>query len=468
VAKDEARSKNTEETTPPKAGHSWLQGLRMRWTSRPPWSLLLADHAMLIALALLCLGWSIVTLEKQQPAGDRAASQLMAVLSGTLRPPASVLIVTEDREDDLRFSDALFACLQTAGYRVAARVRGSQATVHSALADLVANGAAIDGVATTVPYQTVVANIKSQFPSLDAAPIVVCQSTCVWPAFLGRENLKRLADQTAVFAVIAVGMTLVIMTGRIDLSVGGVAALSAATAATLIVRFGGPQASVTTTILASLAALALSGAVGTCSGLLITRLAIPSYLVTLIVMLIARGLASILTGDQSVDQLPQSFAWLGRGAQLLAIPNTLLLVAAICAIAHVTLTQSRFGGRLQTMGQQCQAAKPEGGHTARMLLVVYLVCGLLAGLAGLIEASQFKTAGPRLGEMYELYVIAAVVLGGTSLVGGRGRVLNSLIGVFVVAVIQNGMSLIRVESHTQKIVLGLLLLIAVVLGRDKR
>jgi ribose transport system permease protein len=325
----------------------------------------------------------------------------------------------------------------------------------------------IDCIATTPDYQLVVGNVLKQFPQLNAVPVEIPESY-YWPTFLKLDNLRNVANQIVVIAVIAVGMTMVIITGGIDLSVGSLVALSAVSAATLIVQFGGTQASTAGLIAASLAAILLCGAVGAFSGVMITRFTIPPFIATLAVMLVARGVAFIITRGESVYQLPDAFTWLGRGTSLLAIPNAVILMVLIYAASHVLMTRSTLGRYIYAVGGNRQAAKLSGIQTARVRLAVYVVSGIMAGLGGVILGSQLKAGGPQYGDMYELYAIAAVVVGGTSLSGGEGRVLDTLVGAFIIAVIQNGMNLTNVESYTQMVVLGLVILGAVLLDSTKK
>jgi ribose transport system permease protein len=221
-------------------------------------------------------------------------------------------------------------------------------------------------------------------------------------------------------------------------------------------------------LIASLAGILACAASGVFSGTMVTLFRIPPFIVTLGMMLVASGLAYILADGQSINQVPDTFIWLGRGADLFRIPNAVLLMLGLYALAHVLMTRMVLGRYIYAVGGNPQAARLSGVPVRRVLLLVYTLCGALAGLGGVVMASQLKSGAPTYGQMYELYVIAAVVVGGTSLSGGEGKVLGTLIGAFIIAVIQNGMNLTGVESYTQKIVLGLVILGAVLLDRWKR
>jgi ribose transport system permease protein len=196
---------------------------------------------------------------------------------------------------------------------------------------------------------------------------------------------------------------------------------------------------------------------------MITLFGIPPFIVTLAMMLVGSGLAYILAKGQSVYQIPDSFVWLGRGADFFSIPNAVLLMAILYAVAHVLMSRTALGRYIYAVGGNREAARLSGVPVRRVLMFAYIASGLLAGLGGVITASQLRSGSPTYGNMYELYVIAAVVVGGTSLSGGEGRMLGTLVGAFTIAVIQNGMNLTNVESYTQKVVLGLVILAAVLL-----
>ena len=185
-------------------------------------------------------------------------------------------------------------------------------------------------------------------------------------------------------------------------------------------------------------------------------------------MMVGSGLAYMLSGGLSVYQLPDSFDWLGRGDDLVGIPNAVVLMVFLYLLAHILMSRTTAGRYIYAVGGNPEAARLSGVPVKKIILWVYAGCGALAGLGGVIMASQFKSGDPKYGLMYELYVIAAVVVGGTSLSGGRGKVFGTLIGAFIIAVIQNGMNLIGVQSYTQKVVLGLVLLLAVFVDMLKK
>jgi ribose transport system permease protein len=289
-----------------------------------------------------------------------------------------------------------------------------------------------------------------------------------WPNFLKAENLLNVANQIAVIAIMAIGMTMVIITGGIDLSVGRLIALSAVVS-TLLIRdaAGAENATTLGLVLCCTAAIFLCGLVGLLSGVLITACRLPPFIVTLATMRIAGGLARMLAQDQSIYQLPDSFTWLGKGEDL-GIPNAVVLMAGLYVVAHVVMTRTTLGRYVYAVGGNAEAARLAGVRVSGIVVLVYTVSGALAGLGGVVLASKLKSGSPTYGQMYELDVIAAVVLGGTSLSGGEGRILGTLIGAFLIAVIHNGMNITGVQSDKQEIVLGVIILTAILLDQLKR
>ena len=201
---------------------------------------------------------------------------------------------------------------------------------------------------------------------------------------------------------------------------------------------------------------------------MITFCAIPPFIVTMGVMLVGSGMAYLLSQGQSIYQVPDSFIWLGRGTAWGGLPVSVVLMIVLYCVAHILMSRTALGRYIYAVGGNQEAARLSGVPVNRVILFVYTLCGALAGLGGIITASQLKSGAATYGQMYEMYVIAAAVVGGTSLSGGQGKIFGTLIGAFIIAVIQNGMNLIGVESYTQKVVLGLVILGAVLLDRLKQ
>jgi ribose transport system permease protein len=222
-------------------------------------------------------------------------------------------------------------------------------------------------------------------------------------------------------------------------------------------------------VLAAFGAMIVCGLTGAFSGFMITRFRIPPFIATLAMMQVAAGVAYIISQGKPIYQIPGSFIWLGRGVEpLFKIPNAVILMVVLYVIAHVLMSRTTLGRYIYAVGGNEEASRLSGIRVKRVLFFVYTLCGILAGLGGVLMSSQLKSGAPTYGLSYELYVIAAVVVGGTSLSGGEGRIFGTLIGALVIGVIQNGMNLTNVESYTQKVVLGLVILGAVLLDRLKQ
>jgi ribose transport system permease protein len=432
---------------------------------------LLADHGMVLVLVLLCVLFSVLTFSDQSPVGEAAAKQVADMLHAQFGKSPRVLIATREQPDDAAYAVALQRLLGAVnpGSEPASVVRGEPRDAREALQRIAASGQRLDAVACTQATGAwlVFTDLKTDFPAL-GNPRILTPRNYRWPNFLKAENLLNIANQIAVIAIVAIGMSMVIITGGIDLSVGSLLALSSVLASRFIRDFaGGTGASPFGMLVACLAAIVLSGIVGSFSGAMITRFAIPPFIVTLAMMLVGSGLAYILAKGQSIYQIPESFIWLGRGADFFNIPNAVLLMAVLYGIAHILMNRMKLGRHLYAVGGNSEAARLSGVPVKRVLMFAYITSAALAGLGGVIMASQLKSGSPTYGGMYELYVIAAVVVGGTSLSGGEGRIFGTLAGAFTIAVIQNGMNLTNVESYTQKVVLGLVILGAVLFDKAR-
>lgn len=419
---------------------------------------------MVFVLLLLCVFFSAVTMTEQTPTGEAAARQLAAELQASGKKEGRVLIAVRPQAEDQIFARGLEKSLGQAGIPTTV-VTGEPRDAREALVKLAAAHQPLEAIAgnQVTAAWLVFADIPTDFPDL-GHPRIVKPRSYRWPNFLKSENLLNIANQIAVIAIVAIGTTMVIITAGIDLSVGSLIALSAVLAARFIRDYAdATHASAFAMTFACLAAIVLCGAVGAFSGGMITLFRIPPFIVTLAMMLVGSGLAYLLAQGQSIYQIPDSFVWLGRGADVLHIPNAVLLMLVLYVLAHVLMSRMRLGRYLYAVGGNREAARLSGVPVQRVLLFAYAASGLLAGLGGVIMASQLKSGSPTYGNMYELYIIAAVVVGGTSLSGGEGRMLGTLVGAFTIAVIQNGMNLTNVESYTQKVVLGLVILTAVLL-----
>jgi ribose transport system permease protein len=428
-----------------------------------------ADYGMLFVLLLLCGYYSLATWGVEEPNGAAAGEELASEILSRFGDKTRVLVLAGSGHEDAAFADALAARLKMAGAPAVAVVKGSPADARKALRAAADSGRRLDALACNAVTASwlVVENRGKHFPALASVP-VVRPAGYNWPSFLKPSNLRNIANQIAVIAILAVGMTLVILTGGIDLSVGSLVGLSAVVAALLIEHLGGEQAGAGAMVAGCVGGVAVCALIGGLSGGLVAWFAIPPFIVTLAMMLIANGLAMLLSESQSVFRLPQAFMWLGRGADLLGIPNQVVLMAVLYLLAHVLMTRTTPGRYVYAVGGNAEAARLSGVPVRGVLLFVYVASGALAGVGGVVMASQLRSGSSNYGVMYELYVIAAVVVGGASLQGGQGKMFGTLIGAFIIAVIQNGMNLTGVTSEAQRIVLGAVILGAVLLDRLKR
>lgn len=277
--------------------------------------------------------------------------------------------------------------------------------------------------------------------------------------FTSTNNLLNIVRQTAIIATMAVAMTFVIAAGQIDLSVGAVAGLSSVMTALTIDRFG-PVAGVAAGLLTGLV-------VGTVNGLLVTRLVLPSFLVTLGMMGVAHGLADWVTDSAAVPIRSDVYNNIFGSGNLGPIPSLLIWITVVTAIGFVVLRKTAYGRQVLATGGNPAAARFSGVDTRRIGLLVLLVSSLVAALAGMLYAGRLQTGRFQLGEGDELSVIAAVVLGGTSLFGGSGSVVGALLGALLIGVVNNGLILLGLETSQQEIIRGGIIILAVALARRK-
>jgi ribose transport system permease protein len=436
---------------------------------RMPLHRFLSGYGMLLVLLVLCAYYSWVTWAEQNPAGTHAAQLLARDLARHHRSGTRVLIIAGSTPDDVVFAQTLRASLEKNRFSVLAPITGEPVDARRALDKLSAAQAHLDLIAcTAVTANWALLQHPPDFPCARDAKVVQAGSYW-WPNFLKSENLLNVANQIVVIALVAIGMTVVIIAGGIDLSVGSLIALSAVLSTELIRDYAGAErAQALGMLICCVTGIAACAAVGLLSGVFVTQLGIPPFIVTLGTMLIASGLAFIWARGQSIYQVPDSFIWLGRGAGWFGLPNAVWLMLIMYVLGYLLMERTALGRYVYAIGGNREAALLSGVPVKRVVLFSYVLSGALAGLGGVVTASQLKSGAPTYGVMYELYVIAAVVVGGTSLLGGEGQILGTLIGAFIIAVIQNGMNLTGVESYTQKVVLGCLILAAVVLDRVRK
>lgn len=433
---------------------------------------LLGRNLSVVVLVLLCLISSAATWREQNPITSRSGAAVARQVLEACQTPCSVLVVARDTEGDRVFVQAIEQGLDAAGARIAGRVFGQPRDVRLELERIAGAGGSLDAIATH--------RIASEWgPVRTAGTPVFAPRSYHWPTFLTARNLLNVVNQNADIAIIALGMTLVILTAGIDLSVGSLLALAGVIAAVAAQEwFGGAAASPAGLLAAMLLGVAAAALGGLLSGTMVTAFRVPPFVATLGLMMLARGLALILAvGHQrrlvggGAEGTPEAvrvdaaaFAWLGNGA-VLGVPNPIVLMLVLFVAAHLLMTRTMFGRYVYAVGGNVEAARLSGVPVTAVLLAVYCLCGAFAGLAGIVDASRFEGGRPNAGELYELQVIAAVVVGGASLAGGRGRIAGTLIGAMIIAVIQNGLNIAGVASYEQKVVFGALILGAVLLDR---
>lgn len=278
------------------------------------------------------------------------------------------------------------------------------------------------------------------------------------PPFLTPSNIINILRQISVNGTIAVGMTLVIITTGIDLSVGSVVALSAVIATSY--AHPGEYPLIVPLALGLLAGLAC----GAINGVLIAKKKLAPFIVTLGMMTAARGIGLVYTNGQPVNNLSNSYNQIG-GGYFLEIPLPVLIFLGVSLCGAFILRYTRFGRYVYAVGGNELAAKVSGVNTDRIIITVYAITGALAGLAGIVLSSRIMSASPSMGQGYELDAIAAVVIGGTSLSGGVGTIAGTVVGALIIGVMNNGLDMLNVSSYWQLIVKGLIIVLAVLLDK---
>ncbi len=285
---------------------------------------------------------------------------------------------------------------------------------------------------------------------------LILLSLILWaltPHFLTVSNLLNVAQQTTLVAIVAVGMTFVIITAGIDLSVGSVLAFSGVVMASLLQK-GSPVA------LAMLASLGAGCCGGVLNGLLITIGKLPPFISTLGMMSIARGAALVFTEGRPISGFSDGFRWIATG-EILRIPVPVIVMLVVYLIAHFVLTRTKLGRYAYAIGGNEEATVLSGVNVRLYKTLVYGLCGALSGLAAILLTARLNSAQPIAGMMYELDAIAAAVIGGTSLTGGEGTIFGTLIGALIIGVLRNGLNLLDISSFVQQIVIGAVIIVAV-------
>lgn len=307
------------------------------------------------------------------------------------------------------------------------------------------------------------ANLKNflvKYKSLFGLLVLCIILSILTPRFLTINNLRNVFTQVSVNAVIAAGMTFVILTGGIDLSVGSILAIAGAVAAAIVKSTGN-------VFLAVIAALAIGAIIGLLNGIIIARGKIQAFIATLVSMTVFRGVTYVYTNGTPVSGLGQKFMVLGND-KILGMPIPVIVTVIIFLLSYYILDQTRYGRYVYSIGGNEDTARLSGINTNKVKTLVYVISGVMAAVSGIIVTSRIGSASPNAGSGFELDAIAAVVLGGTSLAGGEGSIVGTIIGAVIIGVLNNGLNLMNVSPFYQLIVKGLVILLAVMIDKKNK
>lgn len=307
-----------------------------------------------------------------------------------------------------------------------------------------------------------------KFQSLIAILLLSAVLALMTDNFLTAENLWNVLRQISVNVCISVGLTLVILTAGIDLSVGSVLAFAGAVTAGLLkngIEIPALNLFVEFTLLgAIIAGLVVATFLGWINGIAVTQFKVPSFIATLAMLTMARGMTMLWTGGFPITGLGSSFTFIGTG-WFLGIPMPVWITAVVVGLAMVLINKTKLGRYIYAIGGNEEAAYLSGINVKKVKMIVYSLGGLLAGVGGLIVTARLNSAQPNAGVGYELDAIAAVVIGGTSLYGGRGTVMGAVLGALLIGVLNNGLVLLNVSPFWQQVIKGFVILLAVILDR---
>ena len=292
-----------------------------------------------------------------------------------------------------------------------------------------------------------------QFGTLIGLMLLSITLWALTPHFLTVSNLLNILQQTTIVAIIAVGMTFVIITAGIDLSVGSILAFSGVVMASLLQK----NVPVAVALLASMGA---GLGCGMLNGLLITVGKLPPFISTLGMMSIARGAALVFTEGRPISGFSDGFRQIATG-ELFHIPVPVIVMLIVYFVAHFVLTKTKLGRYTYAIGGNEEATVLSGVNVKLYKTLVYALCGMLSGLAAILLTARLNSAQPIAGMMYELDAIAATVVGGTSLTGGEGAIFGTLIGALIIGMLRNGLNLLDISSFVQQIVIGAVIIVAV-------
>ncbi len=317
-------------------------------------------------------------------------------------------------------------------------------------------------------YKALAADFGQKYGILMALVLVCVILSFMSEFFLTQRNITNVLRQASINGILAIGMTFVILTRGIDLSVGSVAALAGVVSASMATTSatagfeGAPYGAAIALGVGILAGMAA----GWINGVLVAYFNVPAFVSTLGMLSAARGLTLLYSGGRPVPSLTPEFRFIGTG-NVLGVPMPIILFALVFLLAYLVLSSARFGRHVYAAGGNPHAARVSGINVKRVRMTVYIISGALAGLAGMVLAARTGSALPQAGIAFELDAIAAVVIGGTSLSGGVGRVTGTLLGALLISVVNNGLDLMGVQSFYQQIVKGMLIVGAVMLDQAR-
>lgn len=283
------------------------------------------------------------------------------------------------------------------------------------------------------------------------------------PSFLGRENLTNILRQIAVVTILAFGVQFVIILGHINVALGSEIALIGCISCLVMVKVQDALGPGVGLVVAILAALLVGVGIGAINGYIITRFNIPAFIMTLGVTEVARGLALIITGGKPVSGMADSFKALGQSYVFGVIPISVVITALVFVIGWVILNRYKFGRHLYAVGGNVLAAEASGIKSKIVVRKAFIIDGICAAIAGILFMSRLGTGQPSAGTTYEFKAITACVVGGTSLAGGSGSIVGTLIGSIIVGIIENAQTLLGIDAYWQQVVRGLIILTAVII-----
>jgi ribose transport system permease protein len=307
--------------------------------------------------------------------------------------------------------------------------------------------------AISKPRSNIIQQLIVRFGAISILFVLVIVMALLSPHYLTLTNIRNILIQTGTNGLLAAGMTFVILTGNIDLSVGSMLAFSSVVGARFMAD-GHPI------ILGILLALVIGGLCGALNGVCVARFSLPAFIVTLATMWLLRGLSYVYTGAQAIMGLPKSFRYFANG-DIGGIPNVILLLAGVYVVGFFLLTKTKIGLYIYSIGDNEEAARLSGINIRRYKILVFTISGVLSALGGMVYASRLFSGQPVAGIGYELSAIAAVVIGGTSLSGGVGTLTGTLIGALFISALTNGLIILNVSAFWQQVLMGLVVLAAV-------